>query len=168
MSNMENNCRTYKAIGKVDPQVIKQSYWDLLDLSQAVFEIDADEPEVQGFVCHGRAMAFRPKKTEPLWDILSSVHAVKVILPSNVIRKQLNAAIKNKCIYQIEVSEDCSLFQMKDGDVWNKKGTILIYKQLEPEFVPCGECGKMVISTDAVVVENGICVCTDCLRKYYC
>ena len=33
---MENNCRTYKAIGKVDPQVIKQSYWDILDLSQAV------------------------------------------------------------------------------------------------------------------------------------
>ena len=167
MSNMENNCRTYKAIGKVDLPVIKQSYWDLLDLSQAVFEIDTDEPEVQGFVCHGRAMAFRPKKTDPLWDILSSVHAVKVILPSYVSRKQLNAAIKNKCIYRIEVAEDCSMFQMKDGDVWNKKGTILLYKQQEPEYVPCGECGKMIVSTDAIVSAEGAILCEDCLDKYY-
>lgn len=81
MSNMENNCRTYRAIGKVDPKVIKNTYWDILDLSQAVFEINTEEPEVHGVVCHGRAMAFRPKKIEPLLDILSSVHAVKVILP---------------------------------------------------------------------------------------
>ena len=167
MSNMENNCRTYKAMGKADPKVIKNSYWDTLDLSQAVFEIDTGEPEVQGVVCHGRAMAFRPKIIEPLWDILSSVHAVKVILPSNVSRKQMNAAIKNKCIYQIEVAEDCSMFQMKDGNVWNKKGTILIYKQQNPEYVPCGECGKRIVSTDAIVSAEGMILCEDCLNKYF-
>ena len=166
MSNMKNNCRTYRAIGKVDPKVIKNTYWDILDLSQVVFEIDTEELEVQGFVCHGRAMAFRQKKIEPLLDILSSVHAVKVILPSNVSRKQMNAAIKNKCIYQIEVAEDCLMFQMKDGNVWNKKGTILIYEQQDPEYVPCGECEKMIVSIDAIVSAEGTILCEDCLDKY--
>ena len=167
MSNMENNFRTYKAIGKVDPQVIKQSYLDLLDLSQAIFEFNADEPETKGIVCHGHVMAFRPKIIEPLFDLLTSVHAVRVILPSIVSRQQLNAAIKNPRIYQIEVTEDCPLFKIKDGDVWNKKGTILIYKQQEPEYVPCGECGKMIVSTDAIVSAEGTILCEDCLDKYF-
>ena len=166
MGDMGNNCRKFGAIGQVDPQEIKKSNWDILDLSQAIFEIDTDVPDVQGFVCHGRAMAYQPKKTDPLLDLLSSVHTVRVILPKNVSRKQLNAAIKNARIYQIEVTEDCPLFRMKDGDVWNKKGTILIYKQRDPEYVPCGECGKMIVSSDAIVSAEGTILCENCRDKY--
>lgn len=169
---MEKNRCEHRVVGAVDSrdlEDIKLRDWDLLDLSRALFESNADEPVAQGVVSHGRTMAFRPKKTEPLLDLLSSIHAVRVVLPATVSRKQLNAAIRNTCIYQIEVLEDCPLFTMKDGDVWNKKGTILFYKQQNPEYIPCGECGKMIVSTDAIVSSEGTVLCQECLKKYhYC
>ena len=170
---MEKDYREHRVTGEVGPkalELIKLRDWDLLDLSQAIFKINAtDDPITQGFVSHGRTMAFRTKKTEPLLDLLSSIHAVRVVLPATVSRKQLNAAIRNTCIYQIEVLEDCPLFTMKDGDVWNKKGTILVYKQQNPEYMPCGECGKMIVSTDAIVSSEGTVLCPECLKKYhYC
>ena len=168
---MMKNEKVFQVLGPVGPQEVEQiglTLWNVLDLSQATFSVNRIE-STDAIVSHGRVMVTRPKVIDPLLSLLSSVHAVKVVLPANVSRKQLNAAIKNDCIYQIVVTDDCALFSMKDGDVWNKKGTILLYKQQEPKYIPCEECGRLTVSTDVIVSAEGKILCRECLGKYnYC
>ena len=42
-------------------------------------------------------------------------------------RRHMNRVKNNKSIKEVVVTADCELFSMKDGDVYNKKGTILTY-----------------------------------------
>jgi hypothetical protein len=51
----------------------------------------------------------------------------KIILPSYIKRKHMNRIKNNKNIKEVVVADECSLFSMKDGDVYNKKGTILVF-----------------------------------------
>ncbi len=165
----QHGLQDFHVVGMVDSKVrdcILRNYWYLLDLSQAVFEEKDEGVQEHFFVSHGRAFTARIKNTDPLTELLASVHAVKVILPAAVTRKQLNVAIRSEHIYQISVTDDCKLFSMKDGEVWNKKGTILIYKQAEPSFVSCSDCGKPVVSTDVTVLIEGQSLCKECLKDY--
>ena len=163
----KSQLKDFHVVGTVDSKVIdciKQDYWYLLDLSKAIFI--KEEPKVSTFVCHGRAFESRSKDSDPLMELLASVHTVRVVLPANISRKQLNVAIKSENIYQIIVTDDCGLFSMKDGNVWNKKGTILVYEQAEPSFVTCADCGKPVVITNAFISAEGKILCKECLKDY--
>lgn len=78
-----------------------------------------------GVYCDRRVNA----KYNSLQVLLEKLSAEVVILPPSVTRKQMNACMRNQRISQIHVTDDCKLFSMKDGNVWNKKGTILIHQQ---------------------------------------
>ena len=39
----------------------------------------------------------------------------------------MNRIKNNKNIKEVVVADECSLFSMKDGDIYNKKGTILVF-----------------------------------------
>ena len=169
MDNNHYGLKDYSSVGPINSEDIHHiclHYWYMLDLSQANFTVTGNEPIESAFVSHGRAIVARRNNSDPLIDLLASVHAVKVILPESVTRKQLNAAIKNSYIYQILVADGSNLFSMKDGNVWNKKGTILIYKQTEPTIIRCEDCGKKIVSTDVPFLAEGKKLCQDCLKNY--
>ena len=70
IDNLPYDLQNYQKVGTVSDDEIRRilrNHWYLLDLSQAFFEIRTDDPVVQGFVCHGRAMAYQPKKRILFW-----------------------------------------------------------------------------------------------------
>ena len=59
---------------------------------------------------------------------LSDIMTDKIILPLNVKRKHMNRIKDNSSIKKVIVHDECPLFSMKDGDVYNKKGTTLVFR----------------------------------------
>lgn len=106
------------------------------------------------------------KTVNTLQIIVEKLHAGTVILPAYVTRKILNTCIRNKDIGVIVVPDDCRLFSMKDGNIWNKKGTILIHEQKEtPVFVKCEGCRRLFIASAGGKTVDGGLVCSDCQRN---
>lgn len=93
----------------------------LLDLSQAKFNIE----EQGSSVCHGRA--YGGNKIDVLSYLIERINPYVLVLPNDCARRHVNAAIRKR-IPRIEVSENCKLFSMKDGNLYNKKGTTLVYE----------------------------------------
>lgn len=142
-------------------------YYETVDLSQATFS----EYEYtcqrgtrlghSGLTAHGRGTA--TKRVDTFLTLLDRLHAGTVILPSGVTRKQMNACIKSGTIGRIIVTDDSRLFSMKDGDIWNKKGTLLVHKQDgAPAFVTCEGCRRSFIASAAGKTVDGGLVCPDC------
>ena len=110
--------------------IISKQYYQLVDISQAEFIIDKEEwQRCLGMSHHGPVYARGgTRDVEVLIRFLEKVRARKVILPANIERRHMNAAMRNNCICKIEVPDDCRLFAMKDGDVYNKKLTKLVFE----------------------------------------
>ena len=120
--------------GEVDLEVCKRILWNcygVLDLSQAMLIIDEEEwHQFLGMSHHGPVYGSSGwREVDVLKRLLQEVCADKVILPADVARRHMNAAIKNEDIYEVEVPDDCKLFAMKDGDVYNKKLTKLVFQK---------------------------------------
>ena len=101
-----------------------------IDISEAEFE----EKEVKEYVClgwphcglvYGRLYM---RKINALETIINNIKAKKLVLPATLTRKQLNAVKRNEGIARVSVPTDAKLFSMKDGHLYNKKGTILMFK----------------------------------------
>lgn len=123
--------------GEVDLEVCKRilkKCYGVLDLSQATFIIDEEEwYQFLGMSHHGPVYGNSGwREVEVLKRLLQEVCADKVILPADVARRHMNAIIKNEDIYEVEVPDDCKLFAMKDGNVYNKKLTKLVFKKRTP------------------------------------
>ena len=123
--------------GEVDLDTCKRILWncyDVLDLSQATFIIDEEEwHQFLGMSHHGPVYGNSGwREVDVLKRLLQEVCADKVILPADVARRHMNAIIKNEDIYEVEVTDDCKLFAMKDGNVYNKKLTKLVFQKREP------------------------------------
>ena len=141
------------------------SYYTTVDLSQGQFE----ETEEEVRRCYGMSHSggvYGPaymKKVFALDIFLERLHAGTVILPVNVKKRQVKLCIENRDIARILVTEDCRLFTMKEGNIWNKKRTELIHSQVgEPDFVTCVGCGSRVIKSSCGITVDGGYVCPCC------
>ena len=63
---------------------------------------------------------------------LELIKTDKLILPANIAWRHMNAAIRNGGLCEIEVPEDCELFAMKDGNVYNRRLTKLVFRKIHP------------------------------------
>ena len=144
-------------------------YHYIVDLSQAVFlEEEEQHRRSMGMGHSGPVYVGETTviKISALQKLLERLLTGTVILPACVTRKQLNTCIKNRFIGKIIVPDDCRLFSMKDGSIWNKKGTILIHEQHgDPEFVTCEECGCSVLASVCGKTIDGGLVCPDCIMR---
>lgn len=143
-------------------------YYQVVDLSQAHF---MEEEQ-----CYRRSLGWShsgpmyyggtlTKKVNALQTLLENLHAGTVVLPADVTRKFLNVCIRSENIGYILVPDDCRLFSMKDGNIWNKKGTILIHEQRTPVFVKCEGCRRSFIASAGGKTVDGGLVCPDCQRR---
>lgn len=133
---LETDEREVKFVGlipvKVAESLTKRTF-DVVDVSEAVFE----EKEEEAYVClgwshsgpvYGRSYM---RKLHALMTIINGFNVKKLILPASLTRKQLNAVKRNGSVQVVEVPSDAKLFSMKDGHLYNKKGTILMFENKE-------------------------------------
>ena len=141
-------------------------FYHTVDLSQGEFGVK----EETGYACLGYGHSgpvYSSRKSTKTVDALSvlvdRLFAGTVILPASVTKKQLNICVKNEMISRFVVPDDCRLFAMKDGSIWNKKGEIMIHKQPETaDLVKCDNCGRLSPRSDVEVTENGKLICRFC------
>lgn len=137
-------------------------FLDVLDLSGANFGIEEEKWYVGGYSHSGWCGRSGVRDVEVLKRMLEECMAVTVILPDDVARRHLNAVKKNVYVHNVVVSEKCKLFSMKDGNVYNKKGTILQYEQREVIYGVCADCGKKDILERFYETVDGTSICHDC------
>lgn len=146
-------------------------YFLIIDLTQAQFtEEDEKYRRCMGMSHSGPVYVGEEKvrKVSALQTLLERLRAGTVILPASVTKKQLNICIKSESIGQIIVPDDCKLFSMKDGSIWNKKGTILIHEQHgAPEFATCECCGRSFLASAGVKTVDGGHICPYCKMTFY-
>ena len=131
----DKHIKDIKFVGKITSETtfyLYLYYFDSVDISEAEFiEEDKNEKIFRMYTPDGTPIY---SKEEHLihYDYLEifaeEVFARKVIVPPTLKRRHMNRFKKNRSIEQIIVPEDCQLFSMKDGHVYNKKGTTLVYK----------------------------------------
>ena len=132
---MDNvDIKEIKLIGAITGETIFYLHlydFDVVDISEAEF-IEEDKEE---YVCYGFSHSgpvYGNKKVLRHYDYLAmfaeDVYARRIIVPPTLKRKHMNRLVAKDFIEQIIVPEDCQLFSMKDGNVYNKKGTSLVFK----------------------------------------
>ena len=103
--------------------------FDVLDISGVEFE----EREKEDYMClgwsHSGPVYGRKymRKINAFMSLVDGLTAKELILPATLTRKQLNAIKRNKDIAKVSVPDDAVLFSMKDGNLYNKKGTTLMF-----------------------------------------
>lgn len=121
-------------IGKVtldDAISLYNNHYEVLDLSQGTFGYETEEwCQCLGWSHYGPVYGNSGvRSVDVLRRLLERVNATKVILPDDVARRHMNTIKKNLHILQVEVGEGCKLYSMKDGNVYNKKDTIMMFEQ---------------------------------------
>ena len=130
---LDEHVSEVKFVGFVPVDVVEKltkRVFDVVDVSEAEFE----EKEVEDYVClgwshcgpvYGRSFM---RKLHALMTIINGFKVKKLVLPASLTRKQLNAVKRNASVQVVEVPGDAKLFSMKDGHLYNKKGTILMFE----------------------------------------
>ena len=144
-------------------------FYHTVDLSQGQFGVK----EETGYAClgygHSGPVYFSRKSTktvDALPVLVDRLFAGTVILPASVTKKQLTACVKNEMVGRFVVPKDCKSFSMKDGSIWNKKGTILIHEQPETaDLVKCDLCGRLTLRPYIERTEDGKLACPHCRLK---
>lgn len=118
--------------------------YEVLDLSQAEFgEEDEDYVVCLGYSHSGPVYgASGVRKVDVLKRLMEDLTTKTLVLPDNVALRHINAIIKRNNgkahIFAVRVSDNCKLFSMVGDDVYNKKGTKLVFKAqpfpLEEEY----------------------------------
>ena len=109
---------------------LHMSSYKVVDLSEAEFiEEDKEESVCLGFSHSGPVYSNRicTRHYDYLEMFLSDIMTDKIILPPYVKRRHMNRIKDNSSIKKVIVHDECPLFSMKDGDVYNKKGTTLVF-----------------------------------------
>jgi hypothetical protein len=126
------NITEIKVVGKISRNVSPPLTWhtfSVVDISEADFiEKYKEEWLAVGFSHRG---GYRYRWCKHHYDYLAmfinDVRTQKIILPPNIKRRHMNRIKENSSIKEVVVTDDCQLFTMKDGDVYNKKGTTLVF-----------------------------------------
>lgn len=175
--------------GEVDLQAAElipcRGHMTVVDISQAHFIIDHEEwQQFLGYSHHGPVYGARGwREVDVLKRFLENISADKVILPADVARRHINAAARNAGLFQLVVPDDCRLFAMKDGDVYNKRLTKVAFQAKSPDAIyhyhlrritaytreelndirDLAEYGPRVVSVDAVT--NDFIYLFECYKK---
>jgi hypothetical protein len=129
-------CTKYNEIkieGKITcdlTQMFGYKHFEVIDLSDAEFIVEDKEENIcLGYSHCGPVYSSRicTRHYDYLEMFVEDIVTDKIILPSYIKRKHMNRIKNNKNIKEVVVADECSLFSMKDGDVYNKKGTILVF-----------------------------------------
>ena len=117
-----------KLIGEINLNtlaVLVRHDFDFLDISEAEFGIDEEEWSVCLGWSHSGPVYGNSgwRDVEVLKRFLEEINAKSILLPDNVQRRHINAAMKNHAIKELQVSENCKLFAFEDGKLMNKKKT---------------------------------------------
>ena len=122
----------YKFTGVMSVNVARglaKMFFEAIDISETEFE----EKEVEEHVClgwshsgpvYGRSYM---RRYNALDILIEGTKAKHLVLPASLTRKRLNAVKRNDAIRSISVPDDAKLFSMRNGDLYNKKGTILMF-----------------------------------------
>ena len=126
------NHKELKLIGNVTLKVLEKLQrfeYEHLDLSKAEMGIDEEKWEVYlGWSHHGPVYGRSGwRKVEVLKRLLEQINAQTILLPDDVQRRHINAAMKNPHIKQLQVRPTCPLFAYEDGKLMNKKKTLLVF-----------------------------------------
>lgn len=123
-----------KIIGQITTDLLFYLHigsFDVVDISEAEF-VESDDEVRLDYVTPDGCPMYGTKTRVQHFDYLEmfvrDILTEKIILPPNVKRKHINRIKNNNSIKEVVVVEDCELFCMKDGNVYNKKGTTLVYK----------------------------------------
>lgn len=165
--------------------IIYRGHMTVVDISQAHFIIDQEEwQRFLGYSHHGPVYgASGWREVEVLKRFLENVSADKVVLPADVARRHINAATRNAGLFQLIVPDDCRLFAMKDGNVYNKRLTKVVFQAKTPDAIyhyhlrhitactreelndiyDLAQYGPKVVSTDAVT--RGFAYLFDCYKE---
>lgn len=111
-------------------QMFGYKHFEVIDLSDAEFIVEDKEENIcLGYSHCGPVYSSRicTRHYDYLEMFVEDIVTDKIILPSSIKRKHMNRIKNNKNIKEVVVDDECSLFSMKDGDVYNKKGTILVF-----------------------------------------
>lgn len=127
------NIKEIKVVGKISRDVGSALTWhtfSVVDLSEADFTEEYKEEYLcLGFSHCGPIYSNRlcNRHYDYLAMFINDVLTQKIILPPNIKRRHMNRIKENSSIKEVVVTAECALFSMKDGDVYNKKGTTLIF-----------------------------------------
>lgn len=110
---------------------LQHHHFEILDLSQGIFGFEEEAwCQYLGWSHCGPVYGNSGvRSVDVLQRVLACADTVKVILPDDVARRHMNTIKKNERIREVEVGAGCKLYCMKDGNVYNKKGTILMFQQ---------------------------------------
>ena len=122
-----------KIVGKITCDLTQKFgyiHFEVIDLSNAEFIVEDKEENIcLGYSHCGPVYSSRTctRRYDYLEMFVKDIVTDKIILPSYVKRMHMNRIKNNSNIKEVIVVEESPLFSMKDGDVYNKKGTILIF-----------------------------------------
>jgi len=126
-----------KVIGKLTLKAEEQIAWyteDHPDIIVDLTEMENFTDEEEWAVCLGYGHsgsvygASGVKEVETSLRLFEEMWVDTVLLPEFVVRRHMNRLCDNGAVKKVVVSDSSQLFSMKDGDVWNKKGTKLVRK----------------------------------------
>mgnify|MGYP003317829948 CR=1 FL=1 len=127
------NITEIKVVGKISRNVSPPLTWhtfSVVDISETDFiEEYKEEYLCLGFSHCGPVYSNRlcNRHYDYLAMFINDVLTQKIILPPTLKRRHMNRIKENSSIKEVVVTDDCQLFTMKDGDVYNKKGTTLVF-----------------------------------------
>lgn len=130
----ETECDVLQVLGSPnlnDVNELKRIKTSTLDLSQAQWGTDYEQwVNYLGFSHSGPVYGNSGyREVDVLCRLLENTRAEHIILPDDVARRHVNRIIKNLSIKSVDVSDNCKLFAMKDGDLWNKKLTRIVMEK---------------------------------------
>ena len=133
LSGGYSDYKQIKIVGQVTCDLTNKfgyNHFEIIDLSDAEFIVeDKEEYVCLGYSHCGPVYSSRTciRHYDYLEMFVKDIVADKIILPPYVKRKHMNRIKNNSSIKEVAVVDNCELFSMKDGDIYNKKGTTLVF-----------------------------------------
>ncbi len=127
--------------GEVDLEVLKlikrHGHLRVIDVSHATFGTDKEEwRQCLGYSHSGPVYgASGWRQVDVLKRFMETINADKVIVPADVARRHINAARRNDAINEVVVPDDCRLFAMMDGCVYNKNLTKMVFEARSADHI---------------------------------
>ena len=134
-TDIEIKDKEVKLIGFLSEWVARElsmQEFDILDVSEVEFEVGEKKDHICLGWSHCGPVYGREymRKIDSFMDLVDGLTVKRLILPASLTRKQLNAIKRNNGITGVAVPDDARLFSMKDGNVYNRKGTILMFENI--------------------------------------
>lgn len=158
--------REVALVGKVtleDAAVINLHVFDVLDISKAVFGVEREE-FIDGDPFGGSSYT---EDVDVRQRVLCNCEAATLILPDDANDEDIVNIRWNKCVHKVVVGENCKLFSMENGNVYDKEWSDIVYEQSEVVYQTCDDCGKKCMIEGLHETVDGTMVCSACVEENY-